>query len=87
MAVHCQRKTHDACLKGDSVTCNHLKSLYDYCQSHNLRLSSTDLVRIICPQCGVEEECPSVLMDEYESRHPDAKTESDIAGGEPSNLG
>ncbi len=51
------------------MTCKHLKQLYDYCQTHNLKLSSTDLIRIVCPQCGVEEVCPSVLSDEYESKH------------------
>jgi hypothetical protein len=51
------------------MTCKHLKQLYDYCQTHNLKLSSSDLIRIVCPQCGVEEVCPSVLSEEYEARH------------------
>jgi hypothetical protein len=53
------------------MTCRHLKELYDICQTHQLKLSSTDLIRIVCPQCGVEEVCPSVLADEYEVRHRD----------------
>jgi predicted RNA-binding Zn-ribbon protein involved in translation (DUF1610 family) len=51
------------------MTCKHLKQLYDYCLTHNLKLSSTDLIRIVCPQCGVEEVCPSMLSEEYESKH------------------
>ncbi len=51
------------------MTCKHLKDLYEVCQTHQLKLSSTDLIRIVCPQCGVEEVCPSVLNDEYEVRH------------------
>ena len=51
------------------MTCIHLKELYEICQSHNLKLSSTDLIRIVCPQCGVEEECPSLLFEEYEAKH------------------
>jgi hypothetical protein len=51
------------------MTCKHLKELYEICQTHRLKLSSTDLIRIVCPQCGVEEVCPSVLADEYETRH------------------
>jgi hypothetical protein len=51
------------------MPCKHLKELYDICQTHQLKLSSTDLIRIVCPQCGVEEVCPSVLEDEYETRH------------------
>jgi predicted RNA-binding Zn-ribbon protein involved in translation (DUF1610 family) len=57
------------------MTCKHLTQLYDYCQTHNLKLSSTDLIRIVCPQCGVEEVCPSVLSDEYESKHHEAEEE------------
>jgi hypothetical protein len=60
------------------MTCKHLKDLYDICQKHQLRLSSTDLIRIVCPQCGVEEVCPSMLADEYDQRHtaeqPSAET-------------
>ena len=51
------------------MTCKHLKDLYEICQTHRLKLSSSDLIRIVCPQCGVEEVCPSVLSDEYEMRH------------------
>ena len=39
--------------------------------THNLKLSSSDLIRIVCPACGVADECPSVLCEEYDSRHPD----------------
>ena len=51
------------------MACKHLKDLYDICQKHQLRLSSMDLIRIVCPQCGVEEVCPSVLSDEYDKHH------------------
>jgi len=66
------------------MTCKHLKELYDICQTHRLKLSSTDLIRIVCPQCGVEEVCPSVLADEYETRHHEetglASAEDDSGG-------
>ena len=51
------------------MACHHLKELYDLCQRHDLKLSSTDLIRIVCPKCGVQEVCPSILMEQYESRH------------------
>ncbi|MGW8258046.1 MAG: hypothetical protein ACWGMZ_11210 [Thermoguttaceae bacterium] len=57
------------------MTCKHLKQLYEYCQSHNLRLSSTDLIRILCPQCGVEEECPSMLSQEYDAKDQEPENE------------
>lgn len=59
----------------ETMTCKHLKELYDTCQRHNLRLSSSDLIRIVCPQCGIEEVCPSVLSDEYELKHEEAERE------------
>ncbi len=54
------------------MTCKHIKELYEICESHSITLSSTDLIRIVCPQCGEEEVCPSVLCEEYESRHEES---------------
>jgi hypothetical protein len=51
------------------MTCKHLKSLYELCQTHGLKLGSSDLIRIMCTECGTEEVCPSVLVDEYEAKH------------------
>jgi hypothetical protein len=49
--------------------CKHLKELYEMCLRNNVRLSSTDLIRVVCTQCGVEEECPSLLCRDYETLH------------------
>lgn len=49
------------------MSCKHLKELYEMCERHNLKLSSTDLIRIVCPECGVEERCPSLLCRDYEA--------------------
>jgi len=51
------------------MACKHLKSLYDLCQTQGLKLSSSDLVRIMCLECGTEEVCPSVIYEEYERKH------------------
>lgn len=51
------------------MPCKHLRELYEMCQRYNLRLSSTDLIRLVCPQCGLEGDCPSVLYEQYEWRH------------------
>jgi hypothetical protein len=59
------------------MTCQHLKDLYALCEAHNLKLSSADLIRIVCPQCGIEEVCPSVLSEEYEIRHQEPKAGPD----------
>jgi uncharacterized OB-fold protein len=53
------------------MPCRHLRDLYDICNTHNLKLSSSDLIRIVCPACGVADVCPSVLCEEYDSRHPE----------------
>ncbi|APZ93805.1 hypothetical protein [Fuerstiella marisgermanici] len=49
------------------MVCSHLKELYQLCESHQLRLSGSDLIRVVCKQCEQEETCPSVLMDEYDA--------------------
>jgi len=56
------------------MPCKHLKALYELCETHGLKLSSSDLIRILCPECGTEEICPSVLWEEYEKRHPEIAT-------------
>jgi hypothetical protein len=43
------------------------------CSTNNLKLSSSDLIRIVCPACGVADVCPSVLYEEYDSRHPEER--------------
>ena len=49
------------------MTCVHLQQLYKLCQEHDLKLGGSDLVRLVCRQCGAQEVCPSVLMDEYDA--------------------
>jgi len=53
------------------MSCKHLQELYEICQRHQLKLSSSDLIRIVCPLCGVEEVCPDALCEEYDARHHD----------------
>jgi hypothetical protein len=64
------------------MACKHLKDLYEICQTHGLKLSSSDLIRIVCPQCGIEEVCPSVLVEEYERRH-----QEEAGAGSPPSVG
>lgn len=56
------------------MTCKHLQQLYDVCERNGLKLSSAELVRIVCPQCGSGEVCPSVLFEHYEAKHPVRET-------------
>ena len=51
------------------MSCKHLRELYEMCLRNNVKLSSTDLIRVVCSQCGVEEQCPSLLCRDYDARH------------------
>lgn len=53
------------------MPCVHLKKLYELCQLHDLRLSSSDLIHIVCSQCGVVDVCPSVYADRFDREHQD----------------
>jgi hypothetical protein len=58
------------------MPCVHLRELYSLCQQHDLKISSADLVHIVCKQCGVIETCPSVCADEYDRPRSDAESKS-----------
>jgi hypothetical protein len=47
------------------MICVHLKELFQLCQENEIRLSSSDMVRVVCTQCGVHEVCPSALTSEF----------------------
>ena len=49
------------------MTCVHLQQLYKLCQEHDLKLGGSDLIRVVCRQCGEQEVCPSTLTDEYDA--------------------
>ncbi len=66
------------------MPCQHLRDLYQICSTHNLKLSSSDLIRIVCPACGVADECPSVLYEEYDRRHPEERESSEGPVEKPS---
>jgi hypothetical protein len=57
------------------MTCVHLKKLYELCVDEHLKIGGSDLVRIVCKQCGEQEVCPSTLMEEYEATHPNEDAE------------
>ena len=56
--------------------CAHLMQLCQLCQESQLKLSSSDLIYVICKQCQKEEVCPSVLTAEYEEHHPESEKTS-----------
>ncbi|MCH8044993.1 MAG: hypothetical protein IID44_14885 [Planctomycetes bacterium] len=64
------------------MTCIHLKELFSVCETHHLKLTSTDIVRIVCPQCHLEEVCPSVYSLEYDERHELRQAAEEPAAGD-----
>ncbi|MGE0760225.1 MAG: hypothetical protein AB7F89_15150 [Pirellulaceae bacterium] len=44
------------------MACVHLRRLFQLCQDEKLRLSGSDLIHIVCQQCGVQERCPSAFV-------------------------
>ena len=63
------------------MTCVHLRQLYDLCQKHEMKLGASDLIRVVCHQCGIQEVCPSMLMDEYDATHSEpVETEQKPSG-------
>jgi hypothetical protein len=64
------------------MNCVHLQQLIQLCHDSDLRLSSSDLIHIVCKQCGKQDVCPSALVEQYESQHAEElATESE--GTEP----
>ncbi len=59
------------------MTCSHLKKLYTLCCDNGIRISSSDLIKIVCTECGEQEVCPSNLM------HDDPQT---VADGDETEL-
>ncbi len=55
------------------MSCVHLQTLFQLCEDNQIHFSSTDMVRIVCDQCQHDEVCPSMLMDQYESKHADVR--------------
>ncbi|MEO2045001.1 MAG: hypothetical protein ABGX16_00325 [Pirellulales bacterium] len=55
------------------MTCIHLRELYQLCQNEKLKLSSSDLIHIVCQKCGEQEVCPSLLTQEV----PEEETSPD----------
>ncbi|GAB4129612.1 hypothetical protein [Thermopirellula anaerolimosa] len=51
------------------MPCTHLQQLYALCEQHGLKLSSSEVIRLVCPKCGLEDRCPDNLLSEYEQRH------------------
>ena len=62
------------------MACVHLRQLFKLCQEHDIKLGGSDLIHVVCNQCGEQEVCPATLTDEYDakmSRHTRDKATAD----------
>ncbi len=52
-------------------TSSSIDETYQLCRDNDVKVGGSDLVRFVCQQCGEQEVCPSVLIEEYESHEHD----------------
>ncbi|NMC20271.1 MAG: hypothetical protein GYA33_07590 [Thermogutta sp.] len=64
------------------MPCTHLQQLYALCEQHGLKMSSSDVIRLVCPTCGLEDRCPDNLLAEYEQRHGEER-QNEATGANP----
>ena len=66
------------------MTCVHLRQLYKLCDEHDLKISGSDLIKIVCHECGEQEVCPSAILDRYDETEPapDEAPKTDRASGD-----
>lgn len=60
------------------MPCQHQTKLYQLMQQTGMKLSSSDIIRITCSECGEVEVCPSVHMEEYEKLEKSKKSEEAV---------
>lgn len=48
------------------MTCVHLQQLVQLCEGSQIKLSSSDLIHMVCEQCGKKEVCPSAMYEEFD---------------------
>jgi hypothetical protein len=53
------------------MPCIHLTQLIQLCEQTQVRLSSSDLIHIVCKQCEKQEVCPSALLDDFDRQPND----------------
>lgn len=68
------------------MNCVHLQQLVQLCHDSDLRLSSSDLIHIVCKQCGKQDVCPSTLVEDYESQHAEELAAEQQAGEKPNRA-
>jgi hypothetical protein len=66
------------------MPCVHLRQLIQLCEDHQLKVGGADMIHFVCEQCGVQEACPDMLMDEYDQRHVEEEIPAEETPKDPS---
>ena len=64
------------------MPCVHLKQLIQLCEEHQLKVGGSDVVHFVCEQCGQQEVCPDIMVDEYDARSGEDGADSGDDSGE-----
>jgi len=62
------------------MPCVHLTQLIQLCEQSQVRLSSSDLIHIVCTQCDKHEVCPSELLVEDGREVTEEKSATEAKG-------
>lgn len=62
------------------MPCVHIQQLYQLCRDSQVKLSSAELIHLVCRQCNQEEVCPSLLYEQYEEMNQDANPPEESTG-------
>jgi len=65
------------------MTCVHLQQLYKLCREYDLRVGGSDLIRVVCHQCGVQEVCPSTMIDDSDDASEMTQNETNSTNSAP----
>ncbi len=60
------------------MPCVHLRQLIQLCEDHRLKLGGPEVIHLVCHQCGQQEVCPDMLMDEYDARQEKVESAADV---------
>ena len=63
------------------MVCVHLRRLYQLCRDEKLRLGGSDLIHLICQNCGIQEGCPATFDEHFESKNERFAPRAAVASG------
>jgi len=70
------------------MVCEHLRQLYQLCLDQKIRLGGSDLIHIVCGQCGHKDLCPSNLRDDrHDHAEPTGSAPTDAGFDSPRYVG